>query len=112
VIIAFPNGSHGIEARLTVGCGEIFGLIDPNGARKSTLIKMLTTLLPPSSGRALVAGFDVVKRPGQVRKHIGYVPQLLSADGSSRAMRIYCCRRASMLFRRASGRTVSPMRSA
>jgi ABC-2 type transport system ATP-binding protein len=49
---------------LGVGSGEIFGLIGPNGARKSTLIKMLTTLLPPSSGRALVAGFDVVKRPG------------------------------------------------
>ncbi len=66
---------------LQVVAGEIFGLIGPNGAGKSTLIKMLTTLLPPSSGRALVAGFDLVQRPAEVRRRIGYVPQLLSADG-------------------------------
>ena len=66
---------------LTVNSGEIFGLIGPNGAGKSTLIKMLTTMLPPTSGRALVAGFDVQTQPGEVRKRIGYVPQLLSADG-------------------------------
>ncbi|HUO89960.1 MAG TPA: ATP-binding cassette domain-containing protein [Rhizomicrobium sp.] len=63
-----------------VAAGEIFALIGPNGAGKSTLIKMLTTLLPPSAGRARVAGFDVVKSPAQVRRHIGYVPQLLSSD--------------------------------
>jgi ABC-2 type transport system ATP-binding protein len=68
-------------ASLSMNSGEVFGLIGPNGAGKSTLIKMLTTLLPPSSGRALVAGFDVAKEPAQVRRHIGYVPQLLSADG-------------------------------
>jgi ABC-2 type transport system ATP-binding protein len=66
---------------LSVNPGEIYGLIGPNGAGKSTLIKMLTTLLPPSSGRALVAGFDISTRATEVRKHIGYVPQLLSADG-------------------------------
>jgi ABC-2 type transport system ATP-binding protein len=65
----------------TVNAAEIFGLIGPNGAGKSTLIKMLTTMLPPSSGRGLVAGFDVAKEPAQVRRRIGYVPQLLSADG-------------------------------
>ncbi len=69
------------DASLTVNSGEIFGLIGPNGAGKSTLIKMLTTMLPPTSGRALVAGFDVLTQPGEVRKRIGYVPQLLSADG-------------------------------
>jgi|SRR5208282_1475537 len=69
------------DVSLTVNSGEIFGLIGPNGAGKSTLIKMLTTLLPPSAGRAFVAGFDVMTQPGEVRKHIGYVPQLLSADG-------------------------------
>jgi ABC-2 type transport system ATP-binding protein len=63
-----------------VKAGEIFGFIGPNGAGKSTLVKMLTTMLPPSSGKALVAGFDIAKQPAQVRKHIGYVPQLLSAD--------------------------------
>jgi ABC-2 type transport system ATP-binding protein len=61
---------------------EIFGLIGPNGAGKSTLIKMLTTLLPPSSGTAQVVGFDVLRQPAKVRAHIGYVPQLLSADGA------------------------------
>ncbi len=65
---------------LTVRAGEVFGLIGPNGAGKSTLVKMLTTMLQPSSGRALVAGFDIARQPAQVRKHIGYVPQLLSAD--------------------------------
>jgi len=64
----------------SVAPAEIFGLIGPNGAGKSTLIKMLTTLLPPTSGRARVAGFDVSKAPAQVRRHIGYVPQLLSSD--------------------------------
>ncbi len=69
------------DVSLAVSEGEIFGLIGPNGAGKSTLIKMLTTLLPPSSGKAIVAGFDISSAPAQVRKHIGYVPQLLSADG-------------------------------
>jgi ABC-2 type transport system ATP-binding protein len=67
---------------LTIAAGETFGLIGSNGAGKSTLIKMLTTLLPPTSGSATVAGFDIVGQPAQVRAHIGYVPQLLSADGS------------------------------
>jgi ABC-2 type transport system ATP-binding protein len=67
---------------LTVNRGEIFGLIGPNGAGKSTLLKMLTTLLPPTSGSATVAGSDIVRQPADVRRHIGYVPQLLSADGS------------------------------
>jgi ABC-2 type transport system ATP-binding protein len=61
--------------------GSIFGLLGPNGAGKSTLIKMLTTLLPPSSGTAWVAGFDIVQRPADVRRNIGYVAQMLSADG-------------------------------
>ena len=62
--------------------GEIFGLIGPNGAGKSTVITILTTLLPPTSGQAWVAGFDVVTQAPLVRRRIGYVPQLLSADGT------------------------------
>ncbi len=67
---------------LTIYRGEIFGLIGPNGAGKSTLIKMLTTLLPPTSGSAAIAGYDIVSQPADVRRQIGYIPQLLSADGS------------------------------
>src|ERR1022692_183239 len=67
---------------LLVPSGEIFGLLGPNGAGKSTTVKMLTTLLDPSSGTAVVAGFDVVKNPAEVRRRIGYVPQMLSADGA------------------------------
>jgi ABC-2 type transport system ATP-binding protein len=67
---------------LAVRKGEIFGLIGPNGAGKSTLVKMLTTLLPPTSGTAKIAGFDIKTAATKVRRRIGYVPQLLSADGS------------------------------
>ncbi|MGX5665641.1 ABC transporter ATP-binding protein [Rhizobium daejeonense] len=70
------------QVELNVRSGEIFGLIGPNGAGKSTLIKMLTTLLPPTRGEATVAGYDVRREARGVRSHIGYVPQLLSADGA------------------------------
>ena len=67
---------------LIVRRGIIFGLLGPNGAGKSTTIKMLTTLLRPSAGSARVAGFDINTTPREVRRNIGYVPQLLSADGA------------------------------
>jgi ABC-2 type transport system ATP-binding protein len=67
---------------LGVPYGQIFGLLGPNGAGKSTTIKMLTTLLDPTSGTAIVSGFDIVKTPAEVRRRIGYVPQMLSADGA------------------------------
>ena len=71
---------------LQVSHGRIFGLLGPNGAGKSTAIKMLTTLLDPSSGSATVAGFDIARQPIEVRRHIGYVPQMLSADGALTAI--------------------------
>jgi ABC-2 type transport system ATP-binding protein len=69
------------ELNISVEQGEIFGLLGPNGAGKTTAIKMLTTLLPPSGGSARLAGFDIVHHPSDVRRVIGYVPQLVSADG-------------------------------
>lgn len=62
--------------------GQIFGLLGANGAGKTSTIKILTTLLPPSAGGARVAGYDVVASAAQVRRRIGYVPQMLSADGT------------------------------
>ena len=70
------------KLNVSVQAGEMFGLVGPNGAGKTTVIKMLTTILPPTSGTALVAGHDIVKHSARVRGAIGYVPQLLSADGS------------------------------
>ncbi|MEY3403270.1 MAG: hypothetical protein RLZZ86_2886 [Cyanobacteriota bacterium] len=67
---------------ISVTAGEVFGLLGPNGAGKSTVIKMLTTLLPVSSGKAYLAGYDVTRQPDAVRRVIGYVPQALSADGT------------------------------
>ncbi len=61
---------------------EVFGLLGPNGAGKTTTIKMLTTLLPPTAGIGLVAGYDIRKQPSGVRRLVGYVPQFVSADGS------------------------------
>ena len=67
---------------ISVGQGEVFGLLGPNGAGKTTAIKMLTTLLPPTSGKASLAGYDVVRDASSVRRLIGYVPQTISVDGS------------------------------
>ena len=70
-----------ISLNLHIRQGIIYGLLGPNGAGKSTTIKMLTTLLDPTSGTASVAGHDIVQHPAAVRRSIGYVPQLVSADG-------------------------------
>ncbi len=76
------NGLTAVDAfTLNVETGETFGLLGPNGAGKTTVIKMLTTLLPPTSGTATVAGYDIVRHSTDVRRSIGYVPQILSADG-------------------------------
>jgi ABC-2 type transport system ATP-binding protein len=60
--------------------GEIFGFLGPNGAGKSTAIKMLTTLLHPTSGSAEICGYDVVKDSDEVRRHIGIIFQDRSSD--------------------------------
>jgi ABC-2 type transport system ATP-binding protein len=61
------------DVNLEVAQGEFFGLLGPNGAGKTTLIKILTTLLAPTTGRALVAGYDVAKQPREVRPRINMV---------------------------------------
>jgi len=65
---------------LEVGRGEVYGFLGPNGAGKSTTVRMLCTLLSPTSGEASVAGFDVVKHPGQVRLRIGVALQDVALD--------------------------------
>jgi ABC-2 type transport system ATP-binding protein len=62
----------------TIPRGQIFGFLGPNGAGKTTTIRMLLGLLKPSSGVATVLGFDIVKRPEEIRKRIGYMSQKFS----------------------------------
>src|SRR3954449_12863376 len=65
---------------LEVAAGEIYGFLGPNGAGKSTTVLMLTTLLPPTSGRASVGGFDIVRQGSQVRASIGAALQEAALD--------------------------------
>ena len=90
------KGQHGIEVEglvrqfkdvravdgidLRIEPGQIYGFLGPNGAGKSTTVHMLTTLLPPSGGRATVAGFDVVREGAKVRASIGAALQEAALD--------------------------------
>jgi len=81
---SFPSRKGVVKAvdgvDLLVMPGEVFGFLGPNGAGKTTTLRMLTTLIPPDSGRAVVAGFDVLAEPDQVRRNIGYVGQNGGSD--------------------------------
>lgn len=77
----FKGGIRAVDGiDLTVAPGEIFGFLGPNGAGKSTTVHMLTTLLPPTSGSARVAGFDVAREGSQVRAAIGAALQEAALD--------------------------------
>ncbi|MEI6284946.1 MAG: ATP-binding cassette domain-containing protein [Bacillota bacterium] len=65
-----------------IGRGESFAFLGPNGAGKSTTIKMLVTLLQPSSGDALINNLSLTRHSSAIRRLIGYVPQLISVDGT------------------------------
>src|SRR6476660_9778335 len=72
LVRTFKGDIHAVDGiDLEVAAGEIYGFLGPNGAGKSTTVHMLTTLLPPTAGRATVAGFDVVRQGPQVRATIG-----------------------------------------
>jgi ABC-2 type transport system ATP-binding protein len=73
-----PRAVDGID--LAVSPGEIYGFLGPNGAGKSTTVLMLTTLLPPTSGRASVGGYDIVRQGSQVRATIGAALQEAALD--------------------------------
>src|SRR3954465_7273986 len=77
----FKNGPRAVDGiDLEVAAGEIYGFLGPNGAGKSTTVHMLTTLLPPTAGRATVAGFDVVGQGADVRRNIGAALQDTALD--------------------------------
>src|SRR5436189_5222614 len=73
-----PRAVDGID--LEVAPGEIYGFLGPTGAGKSTTVLMLTTLLPPTGGRANVAGFDVAREGAEVRRRIGAALQEAALD--------------------------------
>jgi ABC-2 type transport system ATP-binding protein len=68
------------DVTLHVPTGQVFGLLGPNGSGKTTMVRILATILSPTSGSATVAGFDVVKQPNQVRRHIGLAGQNATVD--------------------------------
>ena len=87
---SFRVGRETIEAvrgvDLDVATGELVALLGPNGAGKSTTLRMLTSLLPPTSGTARVAGLDVAAQPAEVRRRIGYIGQ---KDGAGHNYRVW-----------------------
>ena len=85
-----------------VGKGEIMGFLGPNGAGKSTTMRILSSFMPPTSGRASIAGFDIFEKSLQARAHLGYMPENVPLYNDMRVTEI------PRLSRRAQGRAASP----
>jgi ABC-2 type transport system ATP-binding protein len=82
----YPDGTEAVRGvTIRVAAGECYGLLGPNGAGKSTTVGMLGTLIRPTSGRANVAGFDVVAQPQEVRRRIGFAMQEVGVDAFATA---------------------------
>jgi len=77
----YPTAKAVDGISFTISAGEIFGLLGPNGAGKTTTIRILLTLIKPTSGKVSVLGVDALAHPGRVRQMAGYVPQDVSVDG-------------------------------
>ncbi len=81
LVKVYPGGIRAVDdITFTVDQGEIFGFLGPNGAGKTTTIRILVTLLAPTSGRAIVDGIDVTVAPEEVRKRVGYAAQFIGVD--------------------------------
>jgi ABC-2 type transport system ATP-binding protein len=81
LVKVYKGGTRAVDGiSFTVGEGEFFGFLGPNGAGKTTTIRILATLLRPTSGSATVSGIDVMAHPGEVRKQVGFAMQTVAVD--------------------------------
>src|SRR5256885_5603793 len=77
----FKGGLRAVDGvDLEIAAGEVYGFLGPNGAGKTTTVRMLVTLLRPTGGEAFVAGLDVARQPGEVRRRIGVALQEAALD--------------------------------
>ena len=80
----YPGGTRALDGiDVVVAVGEFFGFLGPNGAGKTTTIRILATLIPPTAGRAFVAGLDVMKHPAEIRRRVGFAMQSVAIDALS-----------------------------
>jgi hypothetical protein len=84
----YPNGTDAVRGvSFRVRTGEVFGILGPNGAGKSTTMGLLGTLVQPTGGRASVAGYDISKRPQEVRRRIGFTMQDVGGEEGDKSSR-------------------------